>query len=57
MLQTVGMEKVDEKMGSYVWFSCFLPELCSLNCPKKCSFYNFVLTPARNLSLLKQFTY
>ena len=34
-----------------------LPELWSLNCPKNSIFYNFVLTSARNLSLLKQFTY
>ena len=40
------MEKVDEKMG-----------LWALNCFKKCIFCNIVLTSARNLSLLKQFTY
>ena len=57
MLQTVGAEKVDEKMGLFVQFPYFLPELWSLNCPKKCIFCNFVLTSARNLSLLKQFTY
>ena len=50
-------KKVDEKMGSFVQFPCFLPELWSVNCPKKGIFYNFVLTSARNLSLLKQFTY
>ena len=32
-------------------------ELWSLNCPKKCIFWNFVLTSAGNLSLLRQFTY
>ena len=32
-------------------------ELWSLNCLKKCIFCNFMLTSARNLSLLKQFTY
>ena len=46
-----------EKLESFVQFLCFLPELWSINCPKKCIFYNFVLTSARNLSLLKQFTY
>ena len=54
---TVRAEKLNEKMGSFVKFACFLPELWSINCPKKCIFYNFVLTSAGNLSLLKQFTY
>ena len=41
----------------YFWFwHCFI-NLWSINCPKKCIFYNFVLTSARNLGLLKQFTY
>ena len=44
-----------EKMESFVKFLCFLTELWSVNCPKRCNFYNFVLTSARNLSLLKQF--
>ena len=57
MLQTVRAEKVDEKMGSFAQFPCFLSDLWSLNCLKKCIFCNFVLTSARNLSLLKQFTY
>ena len=47
MLQTVRAEKVDEKMGSFVRFPCFLSELWSLNCPNKCIFCNFVLTSAR----------
>ena len=46
-----------KKMGSFVWFPCFLPELCSLNCPKRCIFYNFVLTSAKKPFLLKQITY
>ena len=46
-----------EKLESFVQFLCFLPELWSINCPKKCIFYNFVVTSARNLGLLKQFTY
>ena len=53
MLEIVRVEKFDEKMGSVVQFSCFLPELWSVNCPKKCIFYNFVLNSARNLSLFK----
>ena len=57
MLQTVRVEKVDEKMGSFVYFTCFLLELCSATCPKKGNFYTFMLTSARNLSLVKQFTY
>ena len=44
MLQTVRAEKADKKNGSFVQFSCFLPELWSLNFPKKCIFCNFVLT-------------
>ena len=57
MLQTARTEKLDEKMGPFAKFSYFLPELWSINCPKMCIFYNFVLTSARNLSLPKQFTY
>ena len=44
------------KKWSHLSFS-MLPELWSLNCPKKCIFCNFVLISVRNLSLLKQFTY
>ena len=50
-------EKVEEKMGLFVYFPCLLRELWSLNCQKKCIFCNFVQTSARNLSLLKQFAY
>ena len=57
MLLTVKEEKVDEKMELFVEFPCFLPELWSVNCPKKDIFYNIELTSARDLSLLKQFTY
>ena len=57
MLQTVRAEKVAKKMRSFFDFPCFFPEFLSVNCPKKCIFYNFMLTSARNLSLLKQFTY
>ena len=49
----VRAKKVDKKWG----IPCILPELWSLNCPKKLTFCNFVLTSARNLSLLKHFTY
>ena len=31
-------------MVSFVYFPCFLPDLWSLNFPKKGIFYNFVLT-------------
>ena len=60
MLQTVGVEKVNEKNGVICLVS-MLPSwvmVCKLS--KKvhmCIFYNFVLTSARNLSLLKQFRY
>ena len=30
----IGAEKVDEKIGSFVSFPCFFPELWLLNCPK-----------------------
>ena len=30
--------------------SILLPELCSVNCPKRCILYNFLLTSAKNLS-------
>ena len=46
-----------KKLGSFVLFSCFLPSLRSVNCPKRSIFYNFVLITAKNLSLLKQFRY
>ena len=49
--------KLDQKMGSFIWFPYFLSKLWALYCPKKCIFCNFVLTSARNISLLKQFTY
>ena len=51
MLETISVEKVD-KENDVICLASMLP--WSLNCPKKCGFYNFVL--ARNLSLLKQFT-
>ena len=35
------VEKVDEKMRSFVQFLCFFPELWPLICPEKCIFYNF----------------
>ena len=50
-------KKVDEKMGSFVQFPCFLPELWSVNCPKQCIFNNFVLISVRHPPLLKHFTY
>ena len=53
MLETIGAEKVD-KEKDVICLASMLP--WSLNCPKKCSFYNFVLVSARNLSLLKQVT-
>ena len=46
-----------KKVGSFVLFTSSLSELWSLNCPKKCIFCNFVLTSARHLSILNQFTY
>ena len=45
------------KMGSFIYLSFLLAELRSFNCSKKCIICSFLLTSARNLSLLKQFTY
>ena len=53
MLQTVRAEKVDEEMGSVVWFISFLPELWSLNCPKKYIFCNYLLNSAREYKSVK----
>ena len=39
MLQTVRAEKVDEKIGVIGYFPCFLPELWSVNCPKRCNLH------------------
>ena len=57
MLRTVRVEKVDEKNGVICLVPMFPSCFWSLNCVKKCIFCNFVLTLARNPSLLKQFTY
>ena len=57
MLQIVRAEKVDEKIGLFVYFPCSVPELWFLNCQKNGLFCNFVLTSARNLSLSKLFIY
>ena len=47
-----------KKLGSFVQLPCFLSELQSVNCPKRCVFYNFVLTSVKvEVNLLKQFTY
>ena len=48
----LGLEKQMKKMGSFVWFSCLLPELWSLNCQKLCPFCIFLLMSATNLRLL-----
>ena len=53
----VTADKQKKNMVSFVQFPCFLPDLSSLDCLKKCIFCNFVLTSARNLSLSNQFTY
>ena len=48
----LGLEKQMKKMGSFVWFSCLLPELWSLNCQKLCPFWIFLLMSATNIRLL-----
>ena len=56
MLQTVRAEKVD-KNGVICLVSVLPSWVMVLKLSKKCIFCNFVLTSARNLSVLKQFTY
>ena len=48
---------MDEKNVIICLFSMFLASVMVRELSKKAHFYNFVLTSARNLSLLKQFTY
>ena len=57
ILQTVRSEKVDEKNGVICLVSMFLSWVMVLKLSKECISCNFVLNSARNLSLLKQFTY
>ena len=57
-LNNLGSKNRWKKMGSFVWFSCLLPELWSLNCQKLCPFSNtFWHQSAKNLRLLEQFMY
>ena len=57
ILQTVRSEKVDEKNGVICLVSMFPSWVMVCKLSKKVHFYNFVLTSARNLRLLQQFTY
>ena len=57
MLKTVRAEKVDEKNGVIALVSMLPCQVLVLKLSKKLSFLQSVLTSARNLSLLKQFTY
>ena len=57
ILQTVRLEKVDEKNGVIFLVSMFPSWVMVLKLSKKSIFCNFVLTSARNPSLLKKFTY
>ena len=57
MLQTVRSGKLDERNGVICLVSIFPSWVMGLKLSKKVGFCNFVLTSARNLSLLKQFTY
>ena len=50
-------EKVDEKNGVLCLVSMFPSWIMVIKLSKKCIFWNFVVTSARNLSLLKQFRY
>ena len=49
---TNRVEKIDEKWADLSSF-----QVSFLSCLEKYIFYNFALTSARNVSLLKQFTY
>ena len=53
----LGLKKQKKKIWLFVWFSCLIPELRSLNCEKMCSFCNFWPMSAKNLRLLKQLLY
>ena len=58
MSQTFRAEKVDGKNGVISLVSMLPSRVMVLKLPKKVNcFCNFVLTSARNLSILKQFTY
>ena len=57
ILQTVRSGKVDEKNGVICLVSIFPSWVMVLKLSKEVHFCNFVLTSARNLILLKQFTY
>ena len=57
MPQTIRAEKIDGKNWVICLVSIFPSRVMVLNCLKKCNIFNFVLTSARNLSILKQFTY
>ena len=57
MLQTVRAEKGNEKNGVICLVFMFPSWVVVLKLSKKVHIWNFVLTSARNLSLLKQFTH
>ena len=57
ILQTVRLEKVDEKNRVICLVSMLSSWVMVFKLSKKCIFCNFVLTSARNLSRFKQFTY
>ena len=57
MLQTVRAEKGNEKNGVIYLVFMFPSWVVVLKLSKKVHIWNFVLTSARNLSLLKQFTH
>ena len=46
----LGLKKHMKKMRSFVWFSCLLPELWSVNCQKLCLFCNFLLMSTKSLN-------
>ena len=56
MLQIVRVEKADEKLGVICIVYIIDSRVMVLQLSKKVHFFNFVLTSARNLSLLKQIT-
>ena len=57
MLQTVRVEKVDEKMKSFVEFPCYLIDLWSLNCLKSVVFLQNGAEFSKKSKSNRQFTY
>ena len=53
----LGLEKQMKKMGSFVWFSCLLPELWSLTCQKLCPFCIFCWCQQKTKAVIAVYVY